>query len=125
MPCVLLGIIVLFRFDDRVERGLADAEEKTLLRSTLDADANKVVSHSFLGALKPPAFVVLALAYFLMHSYGMNFLIPQLVRISGVRDATTIGMLTVLPKTPRRRSSRPSHRFVSCSCRCIVDLQRR
>ncbi|WP_321816599.1 MULTISPECIES: MFS transporter [unclassified Paraburkholderia] len=100
LPCVLLGIIVLFRFDDQVEDAtwLSDSE-KRLLRSKLDADAKKVVSHSFLGALKSPAFLILAVAYFLVQiaSYGMNFWMPQLLRSSGVRDATTIGLYTALP----------------------------
>lgn len=100
LPCILLGIIVLFRLDDRVEDATwLTSEEKILLRSKLDADAKKVVSHSFLGALKSPAFLILSLAYFLVQiaSYGMNFWMPQLLRTSGVRDATTIGLLTALP----------------------------
>ncbi|MGF6373092.1 MFS family permease [Paraburkholderia sp. RAU6.4a] len=100
LPCVLLGFVVLFRFDDRVEdaKWLND-DEKILLRSKLDADAKKAESHSFLGALKSKAFLILALAYFLVQiaSYGMNFWMPQLIRSSGIKDPSTIGLLTALP----------------------------
>ncbi len=100
LPCVLLGVVVLYRFDDRVEDAKwLNVEEKALLRSKLDADAKKVESHSFLGALKSPAFLILAVAYFLVQiaSYGMNFWMPQLIRSSGLQDPTSIGLLTALP----------------------------
>ncbi|WP_197919773.1 MFS transporter [Burkholderia sp. THE68] len=100
LPCVLLGFVVFWRFDDKVEDAKwLTADEKRLLRSQLDVDAKKAESHSFLGALKSKAFLILALAYFLVQiaSYGMNFWMPQLIRSSGLRDSTMIGLLTALP----------------------------
>jgi hypothetical protein len=56
---VLLGIIVFMRFEDRVEDAKwLSPDEKQLLRSKLDGDAKKAVSHSFLGALRTPAFLI-------------------------------------------------------------------
>ncbi|NLP63469.1 MFS transporter [Paraburkholderia sacchari] len=100
LPCVLLGIVVLFRLDDHVEDAKwLTPEEKVLLRSKLDADAKKAESHSLLGAVKSPAFLMLAFVYFLVQiaSYGMNFWMPQLIRSSGLHDPSTIGLLTAVP----------------------------
>lgn len=100
LPCVLLGYIVYRRFDDRVEDAKwLDPTEKVALRNRLTTDARQTGNHSFLNALRTPGFLLLGLVYFLVQiaSYGMNFWMPQLIRSSGVQDATTIGYLTAIP----------------------------
>lgn len=100
IPCLILAVLVLRTFVDRVEdaKFLTD-EEKVHLRALLDKDAKVAESHTLLAAIKSPAFILLAVVYFLVQnaSYAMNFWMPQMIRNSGFEDAMTIGWLTALP----------------------------
>lgn len=100
LPCIVLAFVVLKTFVDRVEdaKFLTDAE-KIHLRSLLDKDVKTAESHTLRAAIKSPAFILLAVVYFLVQnaSYAMNFWMPQMIRSSGFDDAMTIGWLTALP----------------------------
>jgi D-galactonate transporter len=100
LPCVLLGIIVFFYLEDRVEdaRWLS-AEEKALIVRQLDADTRDIASHTLWSALRHPALLALALVYLLVQigSYGINFWMPHLIKMSGATDPVKIGLITAIP----------------------------
>jgi D-galactonate transporter len=100
LPCVLLGIIVFFYLEDRVEdaRWLS-AEEKALIVRQLDTDTRHIASHTLWSALKHPALLALALVYLLVQigSYGINFWMPHLIKMSGATDPVKIGLITAIP----------------------------
>lgn len=99
VPCVLLGLVVLWTLKDRV----ADAhwlspQEKTLLASRIAShEANK--HGSLLAAIRLPGFLMLGVIYFLIQvaSYGLNFWAPQLIRSAGTENPVVIGLLTAVP----------------------------
>jgi MFS family permease len=101
LPCLPLGLIVLRRFEDRVDdaRWLDDSE-RALLSSQI-ASQSTVSPHgsSLWSALKSPSLLLLGLTYFLIQvaSYGLNFWAPHLIRSSGVSGSGTIGLLTAVP----------------------------
>lgn len=100
LPCLLLGILVLLRFDDRVEdaRWLTDAEKATL-GGTLQRQTAAIGEHSFARALLMPGVLLLGLVYFLIQvgSYGLNFWGPDLIKTAGAGNPTLIGLLTAMP----------------------------
>jgi len=100
LPCIVLGIVLLLRLDDKV----ADARwltpgEKQLVGSWITAQNRAIPGHSLIAALREPGFLLLGLIYFLIQvaSYGLNFWGPQLIRSAGTQSATTIGLLTAVP----------------------------
>jgi len=101
LPCIVLGMLVLRRLEDRVEDAdwLSAAEKSLLTAQLADQNRHAVVSHSFGSALRTPGFLILALIYFLIQvgSYGLNFWAPHLIRTAGTRNPASIGLLTSLP----------------------------
>jgi MFS family permease len=100
LPCLLLGGLVLSRFDDRVSdaRWLTEAE-KTLVNSRI-AQANRGIGdHSLLGALRSPGFLTIGLIYFLLQvgSYGLNFWGPDLIKTASGASTGIVGMLAAVP----------------------------
>ena len=100
LPCLLLGALVMSRFDDRVSdaRWLTDSE-KTLVASQI-AEANRGIGdHSLLGAIRSPGFLKVGLIYFLLQigSYGLNFWGPDLIRTASGASTGTVGLLAALP----------------------------
>lgn len=100
LPCIPLGLVVLRRFQDRVQDAswLSD-REKELLAAQIKEPGAHAKGSSLLGAIRTPGFLVLGLVYFLIQvgSYGLNFWAPHLIRSSGIANATTIGLLTAVP----------------------------
>jgi MFS family permease len=100
LPCVVLGIVVFFYLEDSAKdaRWLTP-EEKDLLVKQLAHDTRGIASHSVLSALKSPALLALAMVYFLMQigSYGLNFWMPHLIKMSGATDPFKIGLITAIP----------------------------
>ncbi|KAF1010967.1 MAG: putative metabolite transport protein NicT [Pseudomonas fluorescens] len=100
MPAVILGVLVLKRLDDRVERAtwLGEKERSAIAREiTCDA-----VTHEPLGMwqlMSRGRVWGLALIYFClsMGLYGVSFWMPTIIRNSGVTDTLHIGLLTAIP----------------------------
>ena len=100
LPCLVLGGLVLARFDDRVEdaRWLT-AAERSLVASRI-AQANRDIGdHSLLGALRTPGFLLIGLIYFLLQvgSYGLNFWGPDLIRTASGAGTALVGVLAAVP----------------------------
>lgn len=100
IPCVGLGLVVLFTLKDKVaDANWLNTEEKTYLASRIASHETQKQHGSILSAFKLPGFVMLTLIYFLIQiaSYGLNFWAPQLIRSAGTESPTIIGLLTAIP----------------------------
>lgn len=100
LPCVGLGIAVLFVLKDRIgDAHWLSAEEKSYLSSRIASHEPQRHGGSLLTALKLPGFLMLGLIYFLIQvaSYGLNFWAPQLIRSAGTENPAVIGLLTAVP----------------------------
>lgn len=100
LPCVLLGMLLLLRLDERV----ADARwlspgEKQLVSGWISEQNRQIRGHSLIAALREPGFLLLGLIYFLIQiaSYGLNFWAPQLIKSAGIQSTTIIGLLAAVP----------------------------
>ncbi|MFC5696773.1 MFS transporter [Pseudomonas sp. GCM10022186] len=102
LPCVLLGLLVLWKLDRDIQAAKwLSEEEKGILQRNLDHDRSKApASHSSLWkVLLTRDVAIFAFIYFCvkMASYGLNFWMPHLIEQSGVKDMTLVGMLTSMP----------------------------
>ena len=100
LPCIALGLIVLWQLKDKIEDATwLSQTEKDLLRSRIAQFSPKDSSHSLLSAIRTPGFLMLGLVYFLIQvgSYGLNFWAPHLIRSAGTDNPSIIGLLTAVP----------------------------
>jgi MFS family permease len=103
LPCVVLGVIVWFRLEDRFEDvAWLSAQEKSHLREALSAqplEAATSRASSLSVALRSPAFLVVALVWFITQiaAFGMNFLVPHIVRYAGISNRMLVGAITAIP----------------------------
>jgi MFS family permease len=100
LPCLLLGAIVLFRFDDKVEDAAWLApDERALISKQLKQQSRDIGEHSFWRALIAPGVLLLGLIYFLIQvaSYGLNFWAPDLIKTAGSNSPALTGLLTAIP----------------------------
>ncbi len=100
LPCLVLGMLVLTRLDDRIAdaRWLSEPE-KALLSSRIAHHNRDIGDHSLIGAIKQPGFLLIALIYFLLQigSYGLNFWGPDLIKTASGGQAASVGFLTAIP----------------------------
>ncbi|MEZ2126932.1 MULTISPECIES: MFS transporter [unclassified Sinorhizobium] len=100
LPCVILGIVVFFRLEDRVEDAAwLDTHERALISCQLRRQSEQTGSHSSWRALFSPGVLLLGLIYFLIQigSYGLNFWAPDLIRTAGSNNTVLTGLLTAVP----------------------------
>ncbi|HEY6612834.1 MAG TPA: MFS transporter [Pseudomonas sp.] len=102
LPCVLLGLIVLWKLDRDIQSAKwLSTEEKGILQRNLEQDGKRsAAAHGSLWKVLLTREVALfALIYFCIKlaSYGLNFWMPHLIEHSGVKDLTWVGLLTSLP----------------------------
>lgn len=102
LPCILLGLIVLWKLDRNIQSAKwLSTEEKAILQKNLDHDsANRKPQHASLWKVLLTREVALfAMIYFAIKlaSYGINFWMPHLIEQSGVQNPTFVGLLTSLP----------------------------
>ena len=102
LPCVLLGLLVLWKLDRDIESAKwLSRGEKDLLAANLEHDRAraKPVHASLWRVLLTREVAVLAFVYFVVKtaSYGINFWMPDLIKSSGVQSVFWVGMLSSLP----------------------------
>jgi len=102
LPCVVLGLLVLWKLDRDIESAKwLSRGEKDLLAANLEQDRAKAkpVHASLWRVLLTREVALLALIYFVikMASYGINFWMPHLIKSSGVQSVFWVGMLSSLP----------------------------
>jgi D-galactonate transporter len=100
IPSVLVGLLVLFKLDDRIDgaRWLSDDEKALLARNIRAEEAGK--THPPLGAvLASPRVWLMGSIYFsfVMGLYGIGFWLPTIIKATGVTDALKIGLLSAIP----------------------------
>ncbi|KMM85592.1 Sugar phosphate permease [Pseudomonas taetrolens] len=102
LPCVVLGLLVLWKLDRDIESAKwLSRGEKDLLAANLEQDRAKAkpVHASLWRVLLTREVAIMALIYFVikMASYGINFWMPHLIKSSGVQSVFWVGMLSSLP----------------------------
>ncbi|MCJ2132635.1 MFS transporter [Methylobacterium sp. J-026] len=100
LPCLVLGLLVLTRLEDRIaDAGWLSEPEKALLSSRIAHHNREIGDHSLLGAIRQPGFLMIALIYFLLQigSYGLNFWGPDLIKTASGAQAASVGFLTAIP----------------------------
>ncbi|AJQ51186.1 MFS transporter permease [Pseudomonas putida S13.1.2] len=102
LPCVLLGLLVLWKLDRDIEAAKwLSREEKDLLVENLAQDkrAAKPVLGSIWRVLLTREVAIMAFIYYVIKtaSYGLNFWMPHLIKSSGVQDMLWVGVLSALP----------------------------
>jgi nitrate/nitrite transporter NarK len=98
---VLVGLLVLWKFDDSIRRAKwLSEEDKQLLEANIAADNHGKAEHPGLGALfSDPRVWLMSLIYFafVMGQYGLTFWVPTLVKNAGVTDTFMVGVLSAIP----------------------------
>ncbi|WP_020193079.1 MFS transporter [Pseudomonas putida] len=102
LPCVLLGLLVLWKLDRDIETAKwLSREEKDLLAENLAQDkrAAKPILGSIWRVLLTREVAIMAFIYYVVKtaSYGLNFWMPHLIKSSGVQDMLWVGVLSALP----------------------------
>ncbi|WP_256659128.1 MULTISPECIES: MFS transporter [unclassified Pseudomonas] len=102
LPCVVLGLLVLWKLDRDIESAKwLSRSEKDLLAANLAHDKvnDKPVLGSLWRVLLTREVAIMAFIYFVIKtaSYGLNFWMPHLIKSSGVQSLFWIGMLSALP----------------------------
>ncbi|EPJ8756270.1 MFS transporter [Pseudomonas putida] len=102
LPCVVLGLLVLWKLDRDIEAAKwLSREEKDLLAENLAQDkrAAKPVLGSIWRVLLTREVAIMAFIYYVIKtaSYGLNFWMPHLIKSSGVQDMLWVGVLSALP----------------------------
>lgn len=100
LPCVALGLVVLFRLDDGIEQAKwLSKDERRLISVQLDREKGEIGERSAWRSLFMPGVLLLGFIYFLIQiaSYGLNFWAPDLIRTAGGGSASAIGFLTAIP----------------------------
>jgi len=100
LPCLVLGVLVFLRLDDRIEdaRWLS-AREKDVLSAQISQTNRDIADQSLLGAIRQPGFLAMTLVYVLLQvgSYGLNFWGPDLIKTASGGEAASVGFLTAIP----------------------------
>ncbi|WP_440090691.1 MFS transporter [Pseudomonas putida] len=102
LPCVLLGLLVLWKLDRDIEAAKwLSREEKDLLAENLAQDKRtaKPILGSIWRVLLTREVAIMAFIYYVVKtaSYGLNFWMPHLIKSSGVEDMLWVGVLSALP----------------------------
>jgi MFS family permease len=102
LPCVVLGLLVLWKLDRDIESAKwLSRGEKDLLKANLEQDprSSKPEHASLWRVLLTREVAVLALVYFVIKvaSYGINFWMPNLIRSSGIDNTMWLGVLSAVP----------------------------
>ena len=100
IPAIILGVIVLFVFDDRVTHATwLTPEEKSSVAAEIDAEAAAKTNTTILSVFLNPRIWLMSVIYFgiMMGSYAIGFWLPTIIRATGVTDPFQIGIRTVVP----------------------------
>ena len=102
IPAVILGLVILWRLDDRVvDAKWLTEEEKAVVIGEIGEDAVAKTLHSVLSVFASPRVWLMGAIWFgiEMGSYAIGFWQPTIISQSGVKDVFDIGLLTMLPYT--------------------------
>ncbi|MEF9482372.1 MFS transporter [Ralstonia sp. 1B3] len=101
IPAVLVGLLVLWKFDDSIRKAKwLSEEEKQILEANIAADNKGKTEHPGIGKVfSDPRVWMMSLIYFafVMGQYGLTFWMPTLVKNAGVKDTLMVGVLSAIP----------------------------
>ena len=100
IPSVLVGIVVLFVLDDRIDHAKwLTSDEKAILARNIATDNAHKTEESVGKVLASGRVWLMALIYFcfVMGLYGVSFFLPTIIKATGVKSLLTIGFLTAIP----------------------------
>ncbi len=100
IPAVILGIVVLFTFDDRVvDAKWLSPEQKAIVAAEIDEEAGVKTHQTILSVFASPRVWLMGAIYFgiEMGSYAIGFWLPTIIRETGVKDSFQIGLRTMVP----------------------------
>jgi len=100
LPAVVLGMVILFSFQDRVAdaRWLSE-DEKSIVAAQIAQESGAKSHQTVASVFLSPRIWLMGAIYFgiEMGSYAAGFWLPTIIRQSGVKDAFHIGLLTAIP----------------------------
>ena len=102
IPAVILGLVVLFNLEDRVASACwLSQEEKAVVAAQINEEAAAKALHSIPSVFTSPRVWLMGVIFFgiEMGSYAIGFWQPTIIRLTGVKDAFNIGLLTMVPYT--------------------------
>ena len=101
IPAVLVGLLVLWKFDDSIRKAKwLSEDEKQILETNIAADNKGKTEHPGIGKVFSDLRVWgMSLIYFafVMGQYGLTFWMPTLVKNAGVKDTFMVGVLSAIP----------------------------
>ncbi|CAJ0792327.1 MFS transporter [Ralstonia holmesii] len=101
VPAVLVGLLVLWKFDDSIRKAKwLSEDEKQILETNIAADNKGKTEHPGIGKVfSDPRVWMMSLIYFtfVMGQYGLTFWMPTLVKNAGVKDTFMVGVLSAIP----------------------------
>ena len=101
IPAVLVGLLVLWKFDDSIRRAKwLSEDEKQILEANIAADNKGKTEHPGIGKVfSDPRVWGMSLIYFafVMGQYGLTFWMPTLVKSAGGKDTFMVGVLSAIP----------------------------
>ena len=100
LPSVVIGIVVLFILDDRIDHAKwLTRDEKALLARNIARDNAHKADAPIGRILTSPRVWLMSLIYFcfVMGLYGVGFFLPSIIKTTGVSSPLNIGLLTAIP----------------------------
>jgi D-galactonate transporter len=101
-PAIVMGIVVYMVLDDKVgDARWLRADQKALISAEIERE-NRAHTHGSIRSVLVSARVWLLcfiLFGIVMGSYAIGFWQPTLIRLAGIEDPLTIGMLSMIPYT--------------------------
>jgi MFS family permease len=102
VPAVILGVVILFYLDNRVnDAKWLRPEDKALVASEISHEAGVKTHNTVLSVfISARVWLMCAILFgIVMGSYAIGFWQPTIIRQTGIKDSFTIGLLTMIPYT--------------------------
>ena len=100
LPSIILGIVTFWYLDDGIAgaKWLTD-DEKKLLKHNIDLEKKEKTRHSLKDCFVEWRVWICCIVYFCFCAglYGFMFWMPTMIKMTGIKSAFTIGLLTAIP----------------------------
>ncbi len=100
LPSIILGIVTFWYLDDGIAgaKWLKD-DEKKLLKHNIDLERKEKTRHSLKDCFVEWRVWICCIVYFCFCAglYGFMFWMPTMIKMTGIKSAFTIGLLTAIP----------------------------
>ena len=100
LPSIILGIVTFWYLDDGITgaKWLTD-DEKKLLKHNIDLEKKDKTRHSLKDCFIEWRVWIFCIVYFCFCAglYGFMFWMPTMIKMTGIKNAFNIGLLTAIP----------------------------